>query len=114
MGLVDSIAVAQVRVATRTCAFILLSSQQCFKNLNLQAAGSSQLASLGPNTLIFGFATYIFSALSIATIRYEVGEPTPALEGASTALLHSIDKFCIAGLPVLDCRVEKSIYCQIV
>ena len=61
----------------------------------LQVAGSDQLASLGPNSLIFSFATYIFSALSIATIRW-VPESLPllvALRGETLALKYIFSSF---------------------
>lgn len=35
----------------------------------MQYAGTLELASLGPTTLIFNFVNYVFNALSIATVR---------------------------------------------
>ena len=73
MSLVDSIAVAQVRL-TYPCGPCYLPQLLVALHLSLvaqaQAAGSRELAALGPNTLIFSFSTYVFTALSIATIRY--------------------------------------------
>ena len=70
----QSLFVARVRaselavMAARTHA-ICRNESAIYSPVKLQVAGTMDLAALAPTSLIFGFASNIFTGLSVATVR---------------------------------------------
>jgi hypothetical protein len=86
------------------------------KHSAVQFAGTTQLAALGPTSVIFSFAAYVFNALAISTTtviskHLAANDDNAACEAATTSLLTAL--LCgIVTLTVMQVLVPISVKCH--